>query len=212
MAKIPQGILGGIRGRVGNIVGAAWKGINYIRSMPLSVANPNTTAQQAQRGAFTQVVAVARLLLADLVATYWNPFARGMSGYNHFISVNIASFATAGLNTPADFSSARGILTGVLDLAGAAGEASTVVVVTWTDNSGQGDALATDEPLVVYYNETQDIWSFRTSAPDTRADETLSVGGSDPIENDVMHLWMFFTRPDISKISDSAYDTFVVAA
>lgn len=37
MGTIKQGILGGFSGKVGNIVGASWRGIDYIRSMPASV-------------------------------------------------------------------------------------------------------------------------------------------------------------------------------
>ena len=31
MGKIAQGILGGLSGKVGNIIGGSWKGIDYIR-------------------------------------------------------------------------------------------------------------------------------------------------------------------------------------
>lgn len=212
MAKIPQGILGGIRGRVGNVVGGAWKGINYIRSMPLSVANPNTVSQQAQRGKFTQVVAVARLLIADLVAGYWDPFAREMSGYNHFISVNIDAFLTAGLDDPAAFFSGRGILTGTVDLAVSSSEAAATIVATWTDNTGIGDALGDDGSVITYYNETQDYWRTGGSAILDRASEEYSSADTDIAENDVLRVWLFFRRPDFSKISDSTYVTTVVVA
>ena len=45
MAKVRQGILGGFRGRVGNIVGTGWKGIAVMKSLPLTVANPRTAGQ-----------------------------------------------------------------------------------------------------------------------------------------------------------------------
>jgi hypothetical protein len=40
MGKISKGILGGFSGKIGNVVGATWKGIDYMRIMPASVANP----------------------------------------------------------------------------------------------------------------------------------------------------------------------------
>lgn len=212
MAKIPQGILGGIRGRVGNIVGGAWKGINYIRSMPLSVANPNTTLQQAQRGAFTQVVLTARLLLANLIATYWDPFARAMSGYNHFISINIDAFTTAGFTTFADFFSSRGILTGVVNLVGAFSVGGTSIDWTWTDNSGSGDALATDLVVTLYYNEDQGYWQFHDAGAIDREDAAKASTDTRMELGDTLHGYVFFIRPDLSKISDSAYFTGDVAA
>jgi len=206
MAKIPQGILGGLRGRVGNIVGAAWKGINYIRSMPLSVANPNTTAQQAQRGAFTQTVLTARLLLSDLIATYWDPFARLMSGYNHFISVNISAFNTAGLQTPSLFASGRGILTGLEDLGVVSSASISNHSFTWADNSGTGDALGTDEARLLIFNATQNYWIFKgTPGFGARAGLADNIPDPDFLPGDSIECYAFFTRPDISKISDSTH-------
>lgn len=212
MARIPQGILGGIRGRIGNVIGAAWKGISYIRSMPLSVANPNTAAQQAQRGAFTQTVVVARLFLSSLVADFWNPFARQMSGYNAFISQNIDSFATAGLETPASFSASRGVLTGFDTLAIVASEASSDIDGTWVDNSETGDALGTDELRLCYYNETQDYWVFPKWSASIRSEETASTNDVVMVENDVLRCYAFMTRPDVSRITDSEYKEVTVAA
>jgi len=45
MGKISQGILGGFSGKVGSVVGANWKGINYMRAKAVSVANPRTDGQ-----------------------------------------------------------------------------------------------------------------------------------------------------------------------
>ena len=42
MGKINQGILGGVSGQVGNVIGGTWKGIDYLRIKPSSVANPKT--------------------------------------------------------------------------------------------------------------------------------------------------------------------------
>ncbi|MDD4417119.1 MAG: DUF6266 family protein, partial [Proteiniphilum sp.] len=55
MGTIKQGILGGFSGKVGNIVGASWRGIDYIRSMPASVRNPRTVAQVSQRTRFALI-------------------------------------------------------------------------------------------------------------------------------------------------------------
>ena len=48
MGKIAQGILGGLSGKVGNVIGGSWKGIDYIRIKPSSVANPRTVGQVNQ--------------------------------------------------------------------------------------------------------------------------------------------------------------------
>jgi hypothetical protein len=45
MGTIKKGVLGGFSGKVGSVVGASWKGIDYIRSLPASVKNPRTEGQ-----------------------------------------------------------------------------------------------------------------------------------------------------------------------
>ncbi|MDK2788577.1 MAG: hypothetical protein PWP07_1822, partial [Epulopiscium sp.] len=34
MARIKKGILGGVSGRLGNVIGGSWKGVDYLRSLP----------------------------------------------------------------------------------------------------------------------------------------------------------------------------------
>jgi hypothetical protein len=56
MGRIKKGILGGFSGKVGSVVGASWKSIDYIRSLPASVRNPRTPAQVNQRSKFATVI------------------------------------------------------------------------------------------------------------------------------------------------------------
>ena len=56
MGKISQGVLGGFSGKVGNVIGASWKGIDYMRIMPANVANPRTQGQIDQRSKFVTVL------------------------------------------------------------------------------------------------------------------------------------------------------------
>ncbi|MPM74213.1 hypothetical protein SDC9_121198 [bioreactor metagenome] len=53
MGRIKKGALGGFSGKVGNVVGASWKGIDYIRSWPAKVNDPKTKEQLKQRGRFS---------------------------------------------------------------------------------------------------------------------------------------------------------------
>ncbi len=89
MGVLTRGILGGFSNKVGPVVGSSWKGIDVIRSMPLSVANPNTPAQQAQRGRFSVITEFASTLLGSVVKPLWDRNAKQMSGYNAFIQENI---------------------------------------------------------------------------------------------------------------------------
>lgn len=54
--------LGKTRGSMGNFTTQNWKGINVARAKPVDVANPNTTAQQAQRRKFAILVLWSKML------------------------------------------------------------------------------------------------------------------------------------------------------
>jgi len=45
MATLPGGPFGPLKGRLGKLVAANWKGINYLREMPLKSNKPSTPAQ-----------------------------------------------------------------------------------------------------------------------------------------------------------------------
>ena len=204
MGKIKQGILGGFSGKVAGVVGTSWKGIAVIKSLPLSVANPKTPGQVAQRGAFSNTVAAARSLLAFLITTYWNPFAQRMSGYNRFVQENIATFTAAGFTSPENFYASRGSLTGVV-VSGTDGAAGTdELTVEWSDNSGTGDALATDNIILVAYNETLGTWIYSDGTA-TRDDGSITIPTGVLGAGDLIHSYLFSARPNLSKASDSVY-------
>lgn len=89
MGVIKRGILGGFSGRVANVVGASWKGIAYMRAIPLSVSNPRTVAQTANRTAFGTAGEMAKQLVNTLMPLNWNGLAQRMSGYNLWIKENV---------------------------------------------------------------------------------------------------------------------------
>ena len=91
MAKVLySAIVSDIRNSVGDIVFSAWKGRGYVRRR-VTPANPNTTAQQAQRGAMTRTVAVWQSLLLAIQSA-WGRYAagKGISGFNGWTSANVS--------------------------------------------------------------------------------------------------------------------------
>ena len=85
MGVIKRGILGGFQNKVGPVVGTNWKGISVIKSRPVSVVNPNTPAQQAQRLAMKQIANYLRSFGLDNVRLLNNAQAVMMSGYNRCV-------------------------------------------------------------------------------------------------------------------------------
>lgn len=109
MAKIKAGILSKVSGKVAGVVGATWKGQNYLREL-VKPSNPNTPLQQAQRGKMSAVVRCARSFSGDVFKPYLDKFLKSMSGYNWFCKENIKRLG----GTPLAFTSAPVLSFGTL--------------------------------------------------------------------------------------------------
>ena len=154
MGKIGRGILGGVSGKVANVVGSRWKGIDYIRAKPQSVANPRTLLQVNQRTKFALVLRFLQPNLNFIKIGYKN-YAVKKSQFNSAMSY-ILNNAITGVSPDfeIDYSMAllsRGNLAGALnpvfDLT-----TPGQVQFSWDDNSAEGNALATDKVMVVAFN------------------------------------------------------------
>jgi hypothetical protein len=210
MGVIKRGILGGFSGRIANVIGGSWKGIAYIRSMPLSVANPNTAGQQAQRGKFSQCIIIAKFLLAEIIKPLNDRFAQAMSGYNRFMIMSIDAFDASGLATPGNFKISEGSLTAVGAANIVVSDAVATVEATWTDNSGSGSAVALDKVYLVAHNVDNDEWALNVGAV-VRGDETSTA--TMPSNNntaDVIHIWLAFRRADGTLVSNTVHEDTVV--
>lgn len=92
MGIIKRGILGGVANKIGNVVGSSWKGIATLRSLPLSVANPNTLAQRNNRSTFSVMSKLGSEVLATVCQPLWNRDAKQMSGFNAYVMYNKRAF------------------------------------------------------------------------------------------------------------------------
>jgi hypothetical protein len=159
MAIIKRGILGGFQNRIGNIVGSSWKGIAVMKSLPLSVSNPNTTAQQAQRSKFKGVVEYASALLSGCIKPLWDRFAQEESGYNAFIRANISNFNDDGdIVNVGNTVLAIGKLAPATNFTATANASTNVVTVSSkTRTAGSFDANTDQVYLVVVNNVTKEV-------------------------------------------------------
>lgn len=213
MGVIRRGILGGFAGKVANVVGSSWKGIAVIKSLPLSVANPNTAGQVAQRTKMTNIVAFAQAILVDIIKPLNDRFASGQSGFNLFVQRNIALFATAAPNPLANLIISRGTVTGFEDLSAEANNGSTDLQMSWTDNTGVGNALATDQAYICARNRT--TGEFALDDGSIQRDAVVGTALSFPsnlVTGQNIDIWAAYRRADGTQVSDSQYVTTVVVA
>ena len=211
MGVIKRGILGGFSGKVANVVGSSWKGIAYMKSMPLSVANPQTAGQTTQRNAFTEVVRSATSSLATFIKPLWDRFAQGMSGYNDYVSKNIEFFPDGVLTTPADLKASVGTLYNPgLDQGQADASAGTIIIETLGNSNGSNGAT-TDEVYLLWRNATQDYWKGQKST-NTRTEQSMNFTDADLVAGDTLTCWLAFRKTDGTLVSNSAYIALTVIA
>jgi len=212
MGIIKRGLLGGFSGKVANIVGSSWKGIAVMKSLPLSVANPRTAGQVAQRNRFKGVVGWASILLASICKPLWDRFAQQQSGYNAFVSANVDSFTIAGVPLPNAIIISRGSLTGVDIQSLGASAATAQITMVIQDNSTVGNASATDELYLVAYHPASNTLEAKT---DYTPRNNVNVGWNlDFVINqgDLLYVYAAFRRVDGTMVSDSLVGEFVVTA
>ncbi|WP_417620070.1 DUF6266 family protein [Oceanihabitans sediminis] len=206
MGIINQGILGGVSGQVGNVIGASWKGIDYLRIKPSSVANPRTEGQVDQRSKFSTVLRFLQTM-TDFLRVGFKLYANKMTQFNAAMSYNLNNGITGAYpNYSIDYANAlvtRGNLTGAFG--GAATSPNTATVdVTWTDNSSSGSAMATDRALILLYNAVRGESVFTTAGP-ARSVGLESITVPSEYTGEDVQVFLSFVSEDGSKVANSTY-------
>lgn len=210
MAILKQGILGGVKGKVGSVVGSSWKGIATLRSLPLSVTNPRTAAQVGNRNRFSDVVALATTLLSAVIKPLNDRFASGMSGYNLFVQRSRACFTSEGVFVPANLILSRGKL-GATDIGlVSADEDSELVTMDYFSGFSNGYQSATDKVYAVVMSSNGDVLGY-SAGISLRDDSSVDVELSRAlVEGESVSCYLSFLRADGTMCADSTYKTVAV--
>lgn len=211
-------LFGRMKNKIGGIVTSTWKGINVIKSKPLTVANPRTDAQTAQRAAMILVMSIARAI-SSAINFGFKEQAVYKSAFNAFVGYTLrnavdTSAPPAATLVAADVLVAQGTIssTAIDTAAGSAGTDDMTVTYSNAANSpGQSNS---DKALTVAYNVTQDLWMVGTSDGNERLDGTTDVSFPDGflVAGNTVRVYLFFYNLTSRKASDSTTTTFVVGA
>lgn len=99
MAVVQNPLIGRTKQKFSNAIFTTWKGINVIRSKPLTVANPNSPAQQAARSKFALTSIIGKKALSAIKKGFAKQ-AIGKSEVNVFVSRNIGAVQLDGGGVP----------------------------------------------------------------------------------------------------------------
>lgn len=205
MGKISQGILGGFSGKVGNVVGGTWKGIDYMRVKPANVANPQTEAQMDQRSKFSTILSFLQPI-GDFIKVGFKNYAIKMTAFNSAMSYNLKNALTGDYpDYEIDYAEAlvsRGSLAGALN---PSVQSSGVGVLDfeWTDNSSEGNANVTDKVMVLALNPTKKEAIFVTDGA-LRTEESQTITMPLNYEGDTVECYIAFKALD-GSVSNSKY-------
>jgi hypothetical protein len=206
MGKITQGVLGGFSGKVGNIVGGTWKGIDYMRIKPANVSNPKTQGQLDQRSKFSTVLRFLQPL-TDFLKVGFKLYAIKMTQFNSAMSYNLNNAITGTYpNFTIDYTKAlvsRGSLVGAAGAAVASSSAG-VVEFTWSDNTGSGNALGTDKALLVVYNATKGYAVYDTAGA-SRATQSQNLVVPSDFSGDTVQAFIGFVSEDGKEVANSVH-------
>lgn len=213
MGTYNKGILGAFSGKVGPVVGASWRGKDVMRSLPRKTSRVATATQLLQREKFTMVTEFLTPL-NSVVGRYFGNNTGDKTRRNQAMSYLMREAINyVDPDLVWDFSQvliSRGDLLGMTGAAVAAGTGQSVDI-TWTDNSGQGDAETTDKLVVVLYEATSKTTVHALNAG-SRSQGASNVIVPAFLTGLTVQVWASFASTDDKLYATSQYLGTVVIA
>jgi len=167
MGKLPNGILGGVIGRIGPVIGTQWKGTNVIRSQPPGKRRKSSEDQLKQMAKMSLMTKFVSPLSGFLNSTYNGVTAR-MSCFNKALSYNMRN-AVSG-DYPAFTVNYTRVILGSGDLLNVempklSSDSKGALTISWKDNSNEGSARASDQFFAAVYCEGLGQWQTEDQGP-----------------------------------------------
>lgn len=206
MGKFLKGILGGFSGKVGNVVGASWQDINYLRSLPRKSTKPPTEAQLKQRMTFGLVMGFLRPI-GILIKVGYQSYTGNQTPMNAAMAYHLKDAVTGiypnlAIDLPEVKFSKGNLLAAYLPEAEAAlaGE----VKFNWLNNAPVGSTNGTDRATLLLYNPAKELFTYVQGAA-ARSALTFTVEVPSDYSGDVVHCWIAFVSVNGKEVSDSDY-------
>ncbi len=207
MGSYNKGILGPFRGKVGNVIGYSWRGKDLMRGLPKETTTAATDAQLEQRAKFRTVIKFLTPI-KEVVGTYFGKEQKSKSPFNLATGYLLNEALLPGpddtwlIDYPKVLIS-RGQLRGADNAVVAAGGPNELNL-SWTDNSGQGSASATDVLIaVVFCTEMNEFVIVNPAA--TRADTATVLTIPAYLNGTLAEVWITFVTDDQKYAAISSY-------
>ena len=215
-AIVPAGLVGNLSGKTGNFVFAKWKSIKTLRAYQPQVRQSDSQALAAQRLRFSLIQHVASVAINFIKSGFRN-YATNMSEYNYFMKQNLST-GTTGVypNIVRDYAELKfsaGTLLGANDASITSADKDGFTI-TFTDNSGEANALNSDLASCLLVCEGSELTGIvKSTAPQPRENGECSTTLPLHWIGKTVHVYLTFVSADGQLVSDSQYvgDTVVIA-
>lgn len=206
MATISEGINGGFSGKFGTGIGAKWRDINYVRSLPFSVSNPRSQGQLDHRAKLATIVQFLKPLTPFLRIGF-NSQAVRMSAFNAAAKYNYRNALTGAYpDVVLDYSKVLvscGTLTVALNPAVSSATASQVDF-TWENNSNGNTVRSNDRVLLVVYNPRLHV-AVTVEGGNNRESGSQSLTVPLSFKGDELQCYLAFENARDAVVSNSQY-------
>lgn len=214
MSKYVQGILGPFSGKVGPVVGSAWKGRFVMRGRPYPKQEiAPSVFQQVQRQKFGTMASYMRILAGMVrVGFQYAANALAITPRNMAMKVNMENAMNLNASNvweilPSVVATSRGSFANVESLSMVMNQGGTGFNVTWTDNAGitigqtssgrSVVARTSDKVYFVLVNFTKNEADYTNFASANRDDESaVFTKPAHWAAGDAIHLYAFVV-PDV---------------
>ena len=204
MARLKKGLLGGVSGKVGNLVGGSWNGIDYVRSAPSGRKRSDSPQQAAVRERF-KVLGEWLNHFTVITRIGFKPWADGMSAANACFSYNyglaLGGDAETGFTVmPEAVLLSRGKLAGPGNVQ-VSSPAPHSLTVAWENDEAQPNARPTDVLWYALFNPVKKEVIYKPGAA-SRQEATTTVNLPLNWAGEELHVYLGFF--DVTALSGNA--------
>lgn len=206
MARFIKGIHGAYQGKVGNIVGSSWRGIDYVRSLPKKSSKAASEDQLAQRMKFGMTTSFLKSIKDVLMLGFSDSKQRNKTGYNVAFKQFINNaFVGSYPNFTIDYAAVKIASGGLASLVGlqAVEAFPKVLSLTWDPIGNRFNAFDDDQVLVILYDQVDNLFFAYEGA--TRLDATMEITLPDSYTGKTIVGWTFNIHRDGVITSSSQY-------
>ncbi|WP_285007986.1 DUF6266 family protein [Pedobacter faecalis] len=205
MARYSNGINGPVSGKVGSVVGASWRGVDYMRSLPVKTKE-SSEAQLAQQEKFAVAVAWLKPLL-EIINVGYHHIKIGMTPHNAAMSYYLTEAVTGTapdfvINFSKAIFSEGPLITSFVTEVTPAG--SCLLNFKWENAPDSIYSSVDDRATFVLYNPQKEKFVLYQSVA-ARGERSVTLSIPNKSSGDTVHGYLFFVRADGEAVSTTLY-------